>query len=76
MEQKDYVLTAISMVLAALVPILVAYGVLTQENADLWVNLLMAIAALIVPVVITQTAQNWTRTKANIRVAELQAGIR
>jgi hypothetical protein len=76
MEQKDYVLNAISMVLAALVPILVAYGVLTRESADLWVNLLMAIAALVVPVVITQTAQNWTRTKANVRVAELHAGIR
>jgi hypothetical protein len=76
MESRDYWLNALSMVVAALVPILVAYGVLTAENAELWTSLIMALAAVIVPLVITQTAQNWTRTKANIRVAELQAGIR
>jgi hypothetical protein len=76
MEQKDYYLNAISMVLAALVPILVAYNVLTAEDADLWVNLILALAAVVVPVVIGQTAQGLTRSKANVRVAELQAGIR
>jgi hypothetical protein len=76
MDNRDYALNAVSMVVAALVPILVAYGVLTSEDAELWVNLIMALAAIIVPVVISQTAQNWTRTKANVRVAELTAGIR
>jgi hypothetical protein len=76
MEQKDYILNLVGMVVAAIVPILIAYNVLTAEEAELWVNLILALAAVIVPIVIAQTAQNWTRTKANVRVAELQAGIR
>jgi hypothetical protein len=76
MQDRDYWLNVVSMLAAAIVPILIAYGLLTQEEAELWVNLIMAIAAVIVPIVIAQTAQNWTRTKANVRVAELQAGIR
>ena len=71
MEPKDYWMNAISMVLAALVPIVVTYGLLTQETAELWVALIMALAAVIVPVVITQTAQNWTKQRAVIEVARL-----
>jgi hypothetical protein len=76
MDNRDYALNAVSMVVAALVPILVAYGVLTSEQADLWTNLLMAVAAVIVPVVITQAAQNWTKQQASVRVEEIRAGLR
>jgi hypothetical protein len=76
MEPKDYWLNAVAMIATAVAPILIAYGVVTQEEADLWVNLVLALAAVIVPIVIGSTVQNWTKQSANVRVAELHAGIR
>jgi hypothetical protein len=64
------------MFVAALVPILVAYGVLTADDAELWVNLIMALAAIIVPIVITQGLQTWTKQQASVRVEEIRAGVR
>lgn len=73
MEPKDYWLNAVAMIVAALAPILIAYGVFTQDQAALWVDLILALAAVIVPLVVGQVIQNFTQQKAAVRIAELNA---
>lgn len=65
-------LTAIGGIVAALVPLLVAYGVLTSEQAELWEALILAIVAAIVPIVVTQLVKNYNDNEAAIQVTAME----
>lgn len=74
-------LTAIGGIVSALVPLLIAYGVFTQEEGQLWESLILAIAAAIVPIVVTQLVKNYNDNSASIQMlmieqetARIQAG--
>lgn len=63
MSNESKWLTAISGIVAAVVPLLVAYGVITAEQGELWQTLALAIVgavvAIVVPVVVTSLAKNY-----------------
>jgi hypothetical protein len=69
-------MTTIAAIVAAVLPILVAYGVLTSEMAELWKGLIMAIVAAVVPVVIGSLAKNYTDSRTEVKLARLAAGLR
>lgn len=81
MTNESKWITAISGIVAALVPLLVAYGVLTNEQAELWEALILAIVAAIVPIVVVSLARNYNDNAASIQMlmieqdtARIQAG--
>ena len=80
MTNESKWLTAISGIVAAVVPLLVAYGVLTAEQGELWSALAMAIVgaviAIVVPITITSLAKNYNDNQTAVGIAdmELRAG--
>jgi hypothetical protein len=54
------------------VPLLVAYGVITQEQGTLWQNLVLAIAAAVVPIVVASLIRNYNDNDAATTVAKLE----
>ncbi len=72
MSNESKWLTAIGGIVAAVVPLLIAYGLLTAEQGDLWQSLVMAIAALIVPIVVGSVVKNYNDNEAALRVTEME----
>lgn len=77
MTNESKWLTAISGIVAAVVPLLIAYGVLTAEQGELWQGLAVAIVgaivALVVPVTVTSLAKNYTDNQTIQQVALMEA---
>jgi len=72
MTNESKWITAISGIIAALVPLLVAYGVLTTEQAELWEALILAIVAAVVPIVVVSLARNYNDNEATIQVTAME----
>jgi FtsH-binding integral membrane protein len=72
MSNESKWLTAIGGIVAAVVPLLIAYGLLTTEQGQLWQALVMAIAALIVPIVVGSVIKNYNDNEAALRVTEME----
>jgi hypothetical protein len=49
--------------IAALIPIIVAYGLLTVEEAQLWANLVLVVAAIVLPLVIKSSIEDSAETQ-------------
>ena len=68
--------TLISGIIAAAVPLLVAYGMFTAEQGEMWQSLAGAIVALIiavvVPVTVTSLAKNYNDNATVARVALME----
>lgn len=71
MTNESKWLTAISGIVAAIVPLLVAYGVITAEQGELWQGLALAIVgaivAIVVPVTVTSLAKNYNDNQTVIQ---------
>ena len=85
MTNESKWLTMISGIVAAVVPLLVAYGVITAEQGDLWQALALAIVAavvaIVVPVTVTSLAKNYNDNDTAARLATMEherllAGLR
>ena len=72
MSNESRWLTAIGGIVAAIVPLLIAYGILTQEQGELWQNLVLAIAAAVVPIVVTSLVRNYNDNDTAARVALME----
>ena len=72
MSNESKWLTAIGGIVAAVVPLLVVYGLMTQEQATLWENLVLAIAAAVVPIVVTLIVRNYNDNDTAARVALME----
>jgi len=75
MSNESKWLTAIGGIVAAVVPLLVAYGVITAEQGDLWSNLALAIVAavvaIVVPVTVTSLAKNYNDNQTAAGIAQM-----
>ena len=72
MSNESKWLTAIGGVVAAVVPLLIAYGILTTEQGELWQNLVLAIAAAVVPIIVTALVRNYNDNDTAARVALME----
>jgi len=70
MSNESKWLTAIGGLVAAIAPLLVAYGIVSNDQAELWQNLVMAIAALIIPIAVTMIVRNYNDNEASLLVAD------
>ena len=68
--------TLISGIIAALIPLLVAYGVFSAEQGELWQSLALAVVglviAIVVPVTVTSLAKNYNDNDVMHRVALME----
>mgnify|MGYP001005041844 CR=1 FL=1 len=76
MSNESKWLTAIGGIVAAVVPLLVAYGVVTAEQGEMWQALALAIVgavvAIVVPVTVTSLAKNYNDNETTAAVAEME----
>jgi len=76
MTNESKWLTAVSGIVAAVVPLLVAYGVITAEQGELWQALALAIVAavvaIVVPVTVTSLAKNYNDNDTAATVMRLE----
>lgn len=76
MTNESKWLTAISGIVAAVVPLLVAYGVITAEQGELWSALALAIVgaivAIVVPITVTSLAKNFNDNQTIHTVALME----
>lgn len=76
MTNESKWLTAISGIVAAVIPILVVYGVITAEQGELWSALALAIVgaivAIVVPVTVTSLAKNYNDNQTIHTVALME----
>ncbi len=56
MSNESKWVTLIGGLVAAAIPLAIAYGLFTSEQGELWQTLVMAIVALVVPIVVTSLA--------------------
>ena len=59
MSNESKWVTLIGGLVAAAIPLAIAYGLFTSEQGELWQTLVMAIVALVVPIVVTSLAKNY-----------------
>ena len=76
MSNESKWLTAISGIVAAVVPLLVAYGVITAEQGELWQALALAVVgavvAIVVPVTVTSLAKNYNDNQVAAATVEME----
>ena len=76
MSNESKWLTAIGGIVAALIPVLVAYGVVSAEQGEMWQTLALAIVAaivaIVVPVTVTSLAKNYNDNDTAARVALME----
>lgn len=73
MYDKEFWMSAIGSIVAALVPLLVAYGLLSAEEADLWSSLILAVAAVVVPIVIGSVVKEFTASRAALKMTAIES---
>jgi len=75
-KTTEFWLTALTTLVLPVLALLVGYGLLSQEQADLWQQLLVALIAVIVPVsvAIVNKSYNESRTALKIENMTLESG--
>lgn len=73
-KTSEFWLSLIAQVVGAVIPFLVLYGVLTNEEGMAWQSLIVALATLLVPLVLALVAKGYTdnRTMLKVEVAHLE----
>lgn len=66
-KTSEFWLAAIGSLAVATIGVLIAYGVVTQEQAAVWQNLVTAIAAIAVPVAIAWIGTAYTKARTSIK---------
>ena len=72
-KTTEFWMTAIGAIVAAVIPLLVAYRVLDEEQGQLWAALILAVAGVVVPVVIGSMVKAYTASRTDVKVAALMA---
>lgn len=67
-KTTEFWVTTVGAILIAALPVLVAYGVLTSEMAEVWKGLILAIVAAIVPPVVGSMAKAYTAARTEVKV--------
>ena len=66
-QTSEFWLSAIGALVAAVVPLLIAYGVLDSKQGEMWAALILTMASIIVPVVIGSVVKNYNDNRAVIK---------
>ena len=72
-KTTEFWLTAIGAIVAAVIPLLVAYKVLDEAQGQLWAGLILAVAGVVVPVVIGSMVKAYTASRTDVKMAAIMA---
>jgi uncharacterized membrane protein len=75
-KTPEFWITALTSIVVAVVAILVARGLLTQAEGELWVQLAAAIVGPVAVIVLGLVARGYQAHQTQVRVARLTAGLR
>jgi hypothetical protein len=68
---SEFWMAAITSVVVALLALLVGYGVLTSEMAELWKAVVLAVAGIVVPIVLGQVAKSYVASRTAVKMSLL-----
>lgn len=76
MTNESKWLTLVSGIVAAVIPLLVVYGIVTAEQGELWQQLALAIVgavvAVVVPITLTSLAKNFNDNETVLTVSLME----
>jgi len=75
-KTPEFWITALTSIVVAVVAILVARGLLTQAEGELWVQLAAAIVGPVAVIVLGLVARGYQAHQTQVRVARLTVGLR
>jgi len=75
-KTPEFWITALTSIVVAVVAILVARGLLTQAEGELWVQLAAAIVGPVAVIVLGLVARGYQAHQTQVRVARLTSGLR
>ena len=64
----EFWVTVIVNVVAATVALLAAYGLLTEKEGEVWVELARALVLMIAPIVMAYTSVRYTQARTNLKL--------
>ena len=67
-SSTEFWVTTVGGIAIAILPLLVAYGVLTSELADVWKGVITAIVTIVVPPVLGSMAKAYTAARTEVKV--------
>ncbi len=70
-KTTEFWMTAIGALVAAVIPLLVAYRVVDEAQGQLWAGLILAVAGVVVPVVISSMVKAYTASRTDVKMAAL-----
>jgi len=73
-KTPEFWISALTAIAVAVVAILVARGILSQEEGEMWVQLVAALVGPIAVIVLGVIAKSFTAHQTAVRVARIQAG--
>lgn len=71
-KTSEFYLSLIATVMGTIMPLLVLYGALTLEQASAWSALVMALAAVLVPLIVSSVAKNYNDGRVKLKAAAMQ----
>jgi predicted Na+-dependent transporter len=70
-KSVEFITWAVGSLVAVLIPLLIAYGVITAELGQLWIALISVVSAIVIPVVVGSLTKNY----ADNRTARVTAAM-
>ena len=64
---SEFWLSAIGALVAVIVPLLVAYGVLDNDKGEMWAALILALASIVVPIVVGSVVKNYNDNRTAVK---------
>jgi len=59
-------------VATAIISILIAYGIISNDEASAW----QALAAAVVPLALAMVSQSYSKSRATVKTAQMETGVR
>lgn len=71
-KTSEFWLSLIAQLAGAIIPLLVLYGVISQEQGAAWQGVVMAIAAVLVPLIIGWIAKSYADNRTAIKLSQVE----
>lgn len=66
-KTSEFWMSAIGALVAVIIPLLVAYGVLDNERGEMWAALIMVVASIVVPIVVGSVVKNYNDNRTAVK---------
>ena len=71
-QTSEFWLSAIGTLTAVLMPLLVAYGVLSKEESELWTALILGVVSVVVPLVVGSVVKNYNDGRVAVKTEAIK----